>query len=119
MELETERLILRKWKIEDLNDLFEGLNDIEVTKWLAFYKYPFTIEDGKKEIESILEKYKTSNYYNWAIVLKSENKVIGRIGLYDIYDNVSHAGGIWINHKYWGKGYAKEAMIARINYAFN
>ena len=36
MTLETKRLILREWNENDLEDLFEGLNDIEVSKWLAF-----------------------------------------------------------------------------------
>lgn len=118
MKLETERLILRNWELEDIEDLVEGLNDIEITKWHAFYNYPFTYEDGIKEIESIIKKYDNGNYYNWAIVLKVENKVIGRVGLYDIYDDVAHAGGVWINRNYWGKGYATEAMIARTKFAF-
>ena len=117
--LETERLILRKWSIDDIDDLVEGLNDIEITKWHALYSYPFTKEDAKNEIESILKKYDNPDYYNWAIVLKEENKVIGRVGLYDIYDDVAHAGGIWINRKYQGKGYAKEALIARTEFAFD
>ena len=119
MKLETDRLILRNWILEDKEALIDNLNDIEVTKWMAFYNYPFTLEDANSEIDTILRKYKTENYYNWAIVLKNENKVIGRVGLYDIFDDVSHAGGIWIGRKYWGNGYAKEALIARTKFAFN
>lgn len=37
--------------------------------------------------------------------------------LYDIYDDVTHSGGIWINHKYWNRGYATEVMKARIEFA--
>lgn len=116
--LETKSLILRKWNINDINDLQEGLNDIEVTKWKGYDNYPYTIQDAKNEIETILKKYENENYYNQAIVLKSENKVIGRIGLYDIYDDVAHGGGIWINRKYWNRGYATEAMKARTEFAF-
>ena len=118
IKLETERLILRSRNKSDRYDLMEGLNDIEVTKWKGYDNCPYTLQDADKEIDSILKKYENKNYYNWAIVLKDENKVIGRVGLYDIYDDVAHGGGIWINRKYWNKGYATEAMKARTTFAF-
>ena len=71
--IETERLILRQYRLEDINDIVEGLNNINVTKWLAGAPYPYTEKDAESFItESINEKL-----YNFAIVLKSENKVIG------------------------------------------
>ena len=36
--IETERLILRQWNMNDLNDIVEGLNNINVTKWLDLYQ---------------------------------------------------------------------------------
>lgn len=33
--IETDRLILRQWKIEDADDLVEELNNLNVSKWLA------------------------------------------------------------------------------------
>lgn len=116
--LETDRLILRKWSMEDKDDLMEGLNDLEVTKWKGYDNYPYDEIDAINEIRSTLSKYKKGNYYNWAIVLKENNKVIGRVGLYDIYDDVAHGGGIWINRNYWNKGYASEAFKERTRFAF-
>lgn len=116
--LETDRLILRNWSLDDVEDLVEGLNDLEITKWKGYDNYPYTKEDAIKEINSILENYKKGSYYNWAIVLKDNNKVIGRVGLYDIYDDVAHGGGIWINRKYWNQGYASEAFKERTKFAF-
>ena len=40
MILETKRLILREWNLDDVDDLVEGLNNIEVSKWLGFVPYP-------------------------------------------------------------------------------
>ena len=40
--LETKRLILRDWDENDIDDLVEGLNNIEVSKWLAYVPHPFT-----------------------------------------------------------------------------
>ena len=57
--------------------------------------------------------------YNFAIVLKSENKVIGGTQLTNIsLANGTAGGGIWINEKYCGHGYSTKAFGAKIKYAF-
>lgn len=33
--IEADRLILRQYKLEDVNDIVEGLNNINVTKWFT------------------------------------------------------------------------------------
>ena len=113
--IETDRLILRQWKLEDVNDVVEGLNNLNVTKWLAQVSYPYTEEDAKSFIKKSIE----NNLYNFAIVLKEENKVIGGTQLTNIsYVHGTAGGGIWLNEKYQGKGYGTEAFGARIKYAF-
>lgn len=114
--IETERLILRAWKITDIDDIVEGLNNINVSKWLSGAPYPYTKEDAKKFIEKSLG----NNLYNFAIVLKTENKVIGGTQISNIsYSNLTAGGGIWLNEKYQNKGYGSEAFGARIKYAFD
>ena len=113
--IETERLILRKFKLTDIDDLVEGLNNLNVSKWLAFVPFPYTREDAEKYIKNSID----NDLYNFAIVLKSENKVIGSTQLSNI--SLVHGtagGGIWINEKYHGCGYGSEAWGARIKYAF-
>lgn len=113
--IETDRLILRQWKLDDVNDVVEGLNNLNVTKWLAQVPYPYTEEDAKSFINKSIE----NNLYNFAIVLKEENKVIGGTQLTNIsYVHGTAGGGIWLNEKYQGKGYGTEAFGARIKYAF-
>ena len=113
--IETERLILRQYKLEDVNDIVEGLNNINVTKWLQGAPHPYTEQDALHFINKSLD----NNLYNFAIVLKSENKVIGGTQLTNIdFHNGTAGGGIWISEKYWGHGYGSEAFGARIKYAF-
>lgn len=123
MRLETERLVLREWKESDIEDLIEGLNDIEVSKWLAFVPYPYTKNEAKKWIEFCTENEKKStgrNAYDFAIELKSESKVIGGVSLDKINKIQGTAGGgIWLNSKYHGKGYGTEAFSRRLKFAFN
>lgn len=113
--IETERLILRQYRLEDIDDVVEGLNNLNVTKWLAGAPYPYT----KKDAENFINKSINEKLYNFAIVLKIENKVIGGTQLtnIDFYNGLA-GGGIWISEKYWGHGYGTEAFGARIKYAF-
>lgn len=113
--IETERLILRAFKYEDAEDIVDGLNNINVSKFLASVPYPYTKEDALSYI-----KYSLDNHlYNFAIVLKEENKVIGSTQLSNIsFDHGTAGGGIWINEKYHGYGYGSEAWGARIKFAF-
>ena len=113
--IETDRLILRKWRLEDVSDIVEGLNNLNVTKWLAQVPFPYTEEDAKNFVNKSIE----NNLYNFAIVLKEENKVIGGTQITNInYVHGTAGGGIWLNEKYQGKGYGTEAFGARIKYAF-
>lgn len=115
IKIETERLILRQWTMDDLDDIVEGLNNLNVSKWLAAVPYPYTIEDAKEFVQKTIE----NDLYNFAIVLKSENKAIGGTQLSKIDKaNGTASGGIWLNEKYQGFGYGTEAFGARIKYAF-
>lgn len=121
MRLETERLILREWEEKDVPDLVEGLNNIEVSKWLIYVPYPYTEADAKHAIAVMTAdaRVKDRQKYHFAIELKSEGKVIGGTSL--IILNQFHgtaSGGIWINENYHGSGYGKEAFGKRIEFAF-
>ena len=55
---------------------------------------------------------------NWAIVLKSNNKMIGTIELYNHYYKFKAELGYSINPAYWSNGYATEAAKEVISYGF-
>ena len=113
--IETERLLLRSWTYDDVDSIVEGLNNINVTKWMSHTPYPYT----KKDAEEFIKRAIDEKLYYFAIVLKEENKVIGGTQLrnVDIVQGTA-GGGIWINEKYQGKGYGSEAWGARIKFAF-
>lgn len=118
MIIESKRLILRNWKDEDIDDLVEGLNNINVAKWMAGVPFPYTKDDAKNFIEMVKnqnEKVKIS----LAIVLKENGKVIGGTELRNINKkDGTVSGGIWLNEKYQKNGYGTEAFSTRIKYAF-
>ena len=53
--IETNRLILRQYKIEDADDVAEGLNNINITKWLQRATYPYTKGDALHFINKSLD----------------------------------------------------------------
>lgn len=117
-ELVTERLILRKWKETDSKDLYEYAKS-ELVGPNAGWP-PHKSEDESKEIVKMFIK----NDDTYAIVLKSENKVIGGIGLHerkpdDRLNNLKQKEiGYVLNPNYWGKGIVPEAVNCLINYGF-
>ncbi|MGN0533614.1 MAG: GNAT family N-acetyltransferase, partial [Eubacterium sp.] len=89
--LETERLILRPITLDDAEACFSWNSDERVTKFMS---YP-TVTDISQTIEWIKSTLVDEKEWNWAFVLKEENKVIG-------------SGGIGPSDKiqgYWGMGY--------------
>ena len=89
--IETDRLVLRQYKLEDVDDIVEGLNNLNVTKWLQGAPYPYT----KKDALDFINKSIDNSLYNFAIILKSENKVIGGTQLTNIdWHNGTAGGGI-------------------------
>lgn len=119
MIIESKRLILRNWKDEDIDDLVEGLNNINVAKWMAGVPFPYTKKDAKSFIE-IAKNQDEKVKISLAIVLKENNKVIGGTELRNINKKDGTAGGgIWLNEKYQKNGYGTEAFSARIKYAFD
>jgi ribosomal-protein-alanine N-acetyltransferase len=122
MKLETKRLFLREWAPADVQDIIEGLNNLNVSKWLAFVKYPYSETDAQKWIQfcaSLASSGNEPNTYEFAIELKSESKVIGGISVARVNRLQGTAGGgIWINEKYQGHGYGREAFGEKIRFAF-
>lgn len=116
MVIDSKRIILRSWEDKDVFDLVEGINNINVSKWLASVHFPYTEKDAK----NFIEYAKNTNNIELAIVLKESNKVIGGTEITNINKKDGTAGGgIWLNEKYQQNGYGTEAFYTKIKYAFN
>lgn len=110
--IETDRLILRKVQINDAEQLTELLNDKDVQEFLAGIPANYTVEMAVDYITNKLQKkYSEEDYYDWAIVEKETNKLIGRIDLFKQDDYRMMVDMIWYIHKNSrGKGYMPEAV---------
>jgi len=113
--LETERLILRRFRETDLDDFNEYAKNPNVGPNAGWKPH-----ESKEESMEILKQFIDSKEV-WAIVEKSSNKVIGSIGLHKDKrrdnDRAKMLGYV-LAESYWGKGYTTEAAKRLIQYAF-
>lgn len=107
--LESDRLILRRIKESDAEEIYNGFVNQEEFLYYT-NKKKITLEEEKKSLIGIDEKYKKDNYYNWVITLKEDNKIIGAINLRleDINETVEF--NYAIDNRYTNKGYMTEAL---------
>ena len=108
---ETERLILRRYKKEDLQDLFEYLSDKDVVEYEPYKT--MTFDEAKENLE-----WRIGMEEMIAVELKSSHKMIGNVYL-GKRDFDSLEMGYVFNRNYWGKGYAAESCKALIQQAFS
>lgn len=121
--IETERLLLWEIQPSDADAMFELDSDSEVHRYLG--KAPVK---SREEILGIIE-YIRGQYYEFgigrlAVVLKESNKFIGCAGLKFVNEPMEtlpfyYNLGYRLTRKYWGRGYATEASVALVDYAFN
>jgi len=120
MILETKRLILRKPKMSDVDDIVEGIGNYDVAKRLLGAPYPYGKQDALKWLKKTIKNWSKKEKMHFLIELKSEKKVIGCMSLNEInYFNGVAKTGSWINKKYWRNGYITEAKIVVNDFAFN
>ena len=115
--IETERLILREYTMDDYDALYEIVSDEET---MQHYPAPFDEEKTKGWITWNLDNYKKYGFGLWAVVLKETGEFIGDCGItiQDIDGEMLPEIGYHIHKKYWRRGYGKEAARATRDWVF-
>ncbi|HZS47359.1 MAG TPA: GNAT family N-acetyltransferase [Blastocatellia bacterium] len=118
MILQIERLVLRHYRLDDLEDLFEIFSDPVAMK---YYPSTKTIEQSRAWINWNLENYKLNGFGLWAVVLKETGKFIGDCGitLQTVQQTQEHEIGYHIKRQYWNQGFATEAALACLERGFS
>lgn len=107
---ETDRLILRRYRKSDLNDLYEYLSDEEVVKYEPYR--PMTLSEAEENLE-----WRISTEEMIAVELKDSHKMIGNVYL-GKREFESLEMGYVFNKAFWGKGYAGESCRTLMQLAF-
>lgn len=118
--LETERLILRKIKIEDVPIAFSNWCNSDIVAKYVLWKKHEDISTTFNLYKNWIKEYEDSKTFRWIVELKENHDLIGTIDVpskkFMDYDTVEI--GYCYSEKYWNKGYATEALKRVIDYLF-
>lgn len=118
MKLETERLILRPWREDDAESLYQYASDPDIG-YPAGWGAHTSVENSREIIRSVLSAPET-----YAVCLKEDDRAIGSVGLKmgdatDMTDREDECElGYWIGKPFWGRGMIPEAAGELLRHAF-
>lgn len=118
MIFETQRLILRPWKLSDAESLYKYARDPKVGP-IAGWPVHTSVENSREIIKTVLSAPET-----YAVVLKETSEPVGSAGLMiETKSNIKLPDtecevGYWLGVPYWGRGLIPEAVRCLMEYAF-
>ncbi|RYX81702.1 N-acetyltransferase [bacterium] len=116
--LETKRLILRPFRLEDAADVQRLAGAHEIASVTLNIPHPY--EDGMAEsfILSLETQWQQGRGATLAITQRESGQLVGCMGM-GIRPQFQHAElGYWIGVPFWGQGYATEAGSAMLHFGF-
>lgn len=106
-------LVVRRYKLKDIIQYFNLVNDDEMIKYLHsrnLRRYPAV----ETFLLGIINGYSLSLETRFAIASKEGDELLGCISMYP--DNKGNVElGYWIGRKYWGRGYMTRIMKATLD----
>ena len=113
VELWTENLILRRYRMEDADELYRRFGtDSEMVRYSGWNPYA-TPELTLETVRRFIESYGDEHSYSW--VMDVEDIVVGTIGAYDYKDDRIEVG-FSVDREWQGRGFATEALKKVLEY---
>jgi len=117
--IQTERLILRGFRMSDVPVLTALAGEFEIADTTLSIPHPYHDKDAEKWVSQQRKWYKTGRAISFAIILKEKKVLIGAISMMDISTEHKRAElGYWIGKPFWNNGYATEASLELIKFGF-
>ncbi len=119
LALETERLAIRPWSLDDAEALFRIYGDPEVMGWLLAEPHS-SPDESRERIAPVIARYEEfgGRMGSWAIVEKSSDDAVGSLLLKPLPNDERVEVGWHLGRRVWGKGYATEAGREALRYGF-
>lgn len=117
-KIETDRLILRRYKESDIDAIYEIITDERLSKYI---KFPNLTKDEELEcIKQWINEADDSKYEKWVLERKTDGVVVGNIDVNTVVKKHNYCNvGYTIRFDYWGNGYAAEALKAVSDHLLN
>ncbi|MGD8505154.1 MAG: GNAT family protein [Candidatus Bathyarchaeota archaeon] len=118
-QLETNRLILREMKLDDVDFYFRHFSNDEIIQGSCF-PGPESLEAARQELKRYcIMPFQENRGIRWGIVRKGDEELIGSCGYYDWNKTARRAEiGYDLDPAYWGQGIMTEALRAVLEYGF-
>jgi [ribosomal protein S5]-alanine N-acetyltransferase len=120
MKLETERLLLRDFVQDDWQRVLEYQSD---PLYLRYYEWTERTPEAVQEFVGWFldhQQQKPRIKFQLAVILKSNNQLIGNCGVRMDTPNAFQADiGYELDPKHWNHGYATEAAHAIVDFGFS
>lgn len=117
--IETERLILRRLRLSDAEDMYNNwAADAEAARFWSWEPHG-DISETRLLLDEWVQRYKDPKYYHWFIEDRELCQAIGYIYLSDIDEPPGTAAVHYlVGREYWNRGIASEACGAVLRFAF-
>ncbi len=116
---QTERLILRPWREDDLPSFAQMNADPEV---MRYFLKPLTGDESREYFESFRQRMIENGFGFWALEERSSGELAGFVGLnrpgYTLPFSPCVEIGWRLRKTFWGKGYAPEAAARALRVGF-
>ncbi|MDB5397105.1 MAG: N-acetyltransferase [Rhodospirillales bacterium] len=117
--IDTDRLVLRCPAAADASQISSLLGNWNVAHWVVRVPFPFRPEHAAAWIARSAEERAVGAGWPFLITLRDGHALMGSMDLSLEGDRSSGALGYWLGEDYWGQGYATEAAVAMIGFAFD
>jgi RimJ/RimL family protein N-acetyltransferase len=120
--IETERLLLRNWREQDFDDFVQQTNTPAVMRWLGGVKEPEVLRERLAVHFTAWQEERGFTF--WVVERKEDDELLGFCGIKIADDAGSPVHGEYeigwrLREDAWGQGYAKEAAMTSLDFAFD
>jgi RimJ/RimL family protein N-acetyltransferase len=116
--LETGRLALREWRVEDAEALYALMGDPEVMRYVDAGRPWEGVGRVREWIEKLNVSYRTRGFSRWAVVERGAGLVVGSCGFAPLPWSGEIDFGYMFRRDRWGRGYASEITPAVLRHGF-
>jgi RimJ/RimL family protein N-acetyltransferase len=119
--IETDRLLLRNWREADIDTFIRHTNTENVTRWLGGV---LTEEAARDWVEQRPVRWQDERGFTfWVVERRADGELLGFCGIKIADSAGSPVKGMYeigwrLREDAWGQGYAREAAIASLDFAF-